>query len=150
VLDARALVVVDAVLRRRVGAAARLGETMRHSVTVVTDCILYERSEDRLAEILSAAKPAAIARISLCADIWDAPHASAAAERITARPLVLVGARACRAFRVPYRPFKMIATDLGRDQGGSILVLPHPSGRCREWNHPTAVQRARQALRRLT
>lgn len=33
------------------------------------------------------------------------------------------------------------------DDGTTLLALPHPSGRCRIWNQPDAVERARAAIR---
>jgi len=93
----------------------------------------------------------AFERVNLCCEKWSMRAArEAAAEivkrRVTAgsasRKLVLLGAKVCAAFRVPYEPFSI--RNLRR--GTNYVVLPHLSGRCRAWNEDGAVQRARFAL----
>ncbi len=52
--------------------------------------------------------------------------------------LVLLGRRVCAAFGVRTAAFQ---------REGRFYVLPHPSGMCRVWNEPDAVDRARRLLR---
>lgn len=82
-------------------------------------------------------------RVNLCAGAWSAPEARARAAALQAeapdRKLVLLGAKVCRAFGAPYRPFTILLP--------TLLVLPHPSGRCRAWNEPNAFELARAVLR---
>lgn len=68
--------------------------------------------------------------------------------------IILLGTKVAAAFEIPYEPFKMFQT--GRSSFWSsdpfkrnvhFLVLPHPSGRCRAWNDPAAIGRARDAVR---
>jgi hypothetical protein len=84
---------------------------------------------------------------------WSAPAAREAAdgilcERGDADQLVLLGSKVFGAFAhaLPqgwrWQPF----TTAG---GGRLLLLPHPSGRCRLWNEPGAVERARRAIGEL-
>lgn len=93
-------------------------------------------------------------RTNLCAGRWSTREARDRAREILAagddapwRVVVLLGTKVADAFRhvdarVPEGTF------LGhRLPGGPTLVLlPHPSGRCRAWNAPTSVERARELL----
>lgn len=76
---------------------------------------------------------------------WDAATAAVAAmrlrDRAVGRDFVLLGARVCLAFGVPYEPFTR--------PGPRLWVLPHPSGRCRAWNDRAAAGRARRLLEPL-
>jgi hypothetical protein len=84
-------------------------------------------------------------RANLCAGRWSAASASAAAAEISrsgAPAIVLLGAKVCAAFGLDYEPFT--ARYLASPR---LVVLPHPSGRCRAWNEAAAVDRARAALR---
>ncbi len=45
--------------------------------------------------------------------------------------IVLCGARGTRVFGLPYEPMKIVVL-----RGIKHLILPHPSGRNRYWNHP--------------
>ncbi len=87
-------------------------------------------------------------RINLCSRSWNKRHAELRAFQImneqVARgtPVVLLGAKVCSAFGVPYTPFTVM-----RHLGDSnYVVLPHPSGRCLKWNEPGAYGRARRVL----
>jgi hypothetical protein len=63
------------------------------------------------------------------------------------QPLILLGARVARAFRLTYTPFELHAWGDGLGDHRRILVLPHPSGRCRAWNEPGSYERARRMVR---
>lgn len=65
------------------------------------------------------------------------------------QPLILLGARVTRAFRLTYTPFALHAWCDGLGDHRRILVLPHPSGRCRVWNEPGAIEKARRAVTEL-
>jgi len=99
-------------------------------------------SGGRLARILGLSRGQylrAFGRANLCSGRWSLGDARGAAELLTImndrdRPIVLLGSKVCQAFAQPYHPF----TSAGR-----LHVLPHPSGRCRAWNEPGAVARAR-------
>jgi hypothetical protein len=100
---------------------------------------------------------------------WSAPLARRAAREVAictrGAPLVLLGAKVCAAFGVPFAPFETL--DFGEPlkaagcpelPGGLLgsgwypkrmVILPHPSGLSRAWNDPSAVQRARAAVDEL-
>jgi len=88
-------------------------------------------------------------RVNLCAGEWNAREAREAAKQIFVdrfkpeRVNVLLGAKVARAFGYDFEPFLV-----ERGSCGSVVILPHPSGRCRTWNEPGAVDRAREALRK--
>jgi hypothetical protein len=83
---------------------------------------------------------------------WSATLAKIAAERLrreaalSGAPLVLLGARVAHAFGVSYRPF----TSSTGPAGTTVVVLPHPSGRCRAWNMIGACERARALVVSVT
>lgn len=83
---------------------------------------------------------------------WGVPAARAAAVQLCRRgqPLILLGVRVAKAFGVDSEPFRrrrlVIPADL---LDVNVLILPHPSGRCRVWNEPGAVNRARRSVREL-
>lgn len=85
-----------------------------------------------------------LARRNLCVGRWDNGVARRAAQELLAgvfESFVLLGRRVADAFRVSYG-FQV------RGLGNKLLLsLPHPSGRCRAWNEPGAVGRARELLR---
>lgn len=82
-------------------------------------------------------------RVNLCRGEWSAREAESKAYEIKMlwrhTLVVLLGRKVCEAFGLPYEPFRSI---------GRYLVLPHPSGRCRTWNDPENIDRARRALRK--
>ena len=92
-------------------------------------------------------------RVNLCTGAWDPVHALEEAEKIVAERLVVIalGGRVARAFKVGFDPFAVTTRWLTHERGGKteILVLPHPSGRCRLWNDPKNAERARSAVERL-
>lgn len=68
--------------------------------------------------------------------------------------LVLFGKRVSEAFGVNFRenlfearPMQLVCVTgcLGRE----VLVLPHPSGRCHEWNDKATAARARKAVEEM-
>jgi hypothetical protein len=86
-------------------------------------------------------------RVNLCTVKWSLRAARKRADELLAgwrgRTIVLLGRRAAQAMGEGHLPLYTCAT---RDGGGHLVLLPHPSGRCREWNVPGAVARARLAL----
>ena len=82
-------------------------------------------------------------RTNLCVGGWDAELARAAAAKLVAREsrLVVLGARVSAAIGVSYSPFEQFAVEKCK-----VLVLPHPSGKCRAWNDPAASERARSSV----
>lgn len=98
---------------------------------------------------LSERSYAALARVNLCDTVWSLKAARSVAERLleTHDVLVLLGRNVSKAFGYDGSVFSW-----GRVQTGanSILVrLPHPSGRCREWNAEDSVPRARALLKNI-
>ena len=86
-------------------------------------------------------------RFNLCPTAWNREQARVrAADLLNTRPgevLVLLGRKVAEAFGVADLP------EFGTKQiiGGPLLVvLPHPSGLCRRWHEPGAIQRARTAI----
>lgn len=102
-------------------------------------------------------------RVNLCGSVWSHPRAVERASQLMRerdfldkpatyfdKPdpravIILLGAKVCRAFRVPFEPFAEDAT-IG-DPCLRVLVLPHPSGRCTLWNAAGSFERARKLLR---
>ncbi len=66
-------------------------------------------------------------------ELWQAGHPAA----------ILLGARVCAAWGVAFEPFSRTRR---LDGGAALVILPHPSGRCRLWNEPGAADRARALL----
>lgn len=86
-------------------------------------------------------------RTNLCNGPWTLEEARRKAQVIAGRrhgPLILLGAKVCQAFNLPYAPFSVQTSFLGPDR--AIYILPHPSGRCRTWNEPDAAERARKLI----
>jgi uracil-DNA glycosylase len=72
------------------------------------------------------------------------------------RLFVLLGAKVCDAFGVPFEPFTIQVKTTSAavaillkvpHQEWTFVVLPHPSGRNRLWNDPLAVDKARKVLK---
>jgi hypothetical protein len=87
-------------------------------------------------------------RVNLCDGPWETKTARRRAESLRGRRVVMLGAKVARAFGAAYDP--LMASRL-RDVGTKqhfvhFLCLPHPSGRCRTWNEPGMVERARAAV----
>ncbi len=100
---------------------------------------------DRLREILGLTLRDYLRRfdrVNLCTGRWSAVEARRRAVQVwqPGRPAhILLGAKVCAAWGVPFEPFT-------RTPGPGVRILPHPSGRCRVWNEPGAVERARALL----
>lgn len=84
---------------------------------------------------------------------WSPPKARYAAAQIADQrgegTYVLCGVRVAEAFGFIGQPaFTMIEGGPGLLRGAStrVFFLPHPSGRCRVWNEPGAIERARALL----
>lgn len=103
-------------------------------------------------------------RANLCTGRWSMREARDRARLIDAErtaapevPIVLFGRKVCEAFGVWEEPFTIARRYrpaalgvLGDQRAGQVartyVVLPHPSGRCRAWNDPSAFARARRVL----
>lgn len=86
-------------------------------------------------------------RMNLCDVEWDLNLARGVAQRVVATresPLILLGAKVCRAFGVPFEPFS-VQYNLLADR--NWYILPHPSGRSRVWNDPKSAMRAQILLK---
>lgn len=84
-------------------------------------------------------------RVNLCSGAWDAKEArrvagAASWNDIERGPVVLLGSKVCAAFGLRFEPFT-----LGPDCR-ELVILPHPSGLCRLWAVPGAIERARAVL----
>lgn len=83
-----------------------------------------------------------IPRFNLCTGKWAARDAAAEATRLQAlhpeATFLLLGRKVATAFGL--RDAELFSTV------GKFVVIPHPSGRCREWNDPAAFQRARDLV----
>lgn len=90
-------------------------------------------------------------RINLVVGPWSESGAKYRAASLMAvfrrsKPrVVLLGAKVCRSFGVPYDPFSVVKNNsiLGDTE---YLVLPHPSGLCRIWNEDGSYKNARDAV----
>lgn len=109
-----------------------------------------QASGARLARILGMQKTEYLRtfdRVNLCPRFWSAREARERALWIANEPrsvIVLLGSQVTRAFGEKYVPFTTSRRDEGRT---TRVILPHPSGRCRLWDEPDAIGRARAAVR---
>lgn len=92
-------------------------------------------------------------RVNLCAGKWSLRVARQAAEAIEShdgRVLVLLGRKVWSAFGFDRNDGGTITQPFTAKfaMGNAFAFLPHPSGRCREWNSPDAIDRARRAVDR--
>jgi hypothetical protein len=78
---------------------------------------------------------------------WSAPLARAAAAAFVASlgphdAVILLGRKVHEAFhgKAPWVPFAQV---------GGFLSLPHPSGLCRIWNEPGAIEKTRAAVKAI-
>jgi hypothetical protein len=60
--------------------------------------------------------------------------------------LVLLGAKVSAAFGLAFTPFVTLQR-IVPDGHCQAVILPHPSGLCRLWHRPGAVEEARELLR---
>ena len=80
-------------------------------------------------------------RVNLCDGPWsvrDARDRATEVSQLSSRKIIVLGTKVATAFNLKYCRFSQI--------GKSILILPHPSGRCRTWNNPGAFRQAREAV----
>ena len=78
-------------------------------------------------------------RVNLCDGTWDRSIAAnrAGELRDSGGPLILLGRKVAASFDLGgFAPFTIV-------ECGLFLLLPHPSGLCRQWNEPGAFERAR-------
>jgi hypothetical protein len=82
-------------------------------------------------------------RCNLLRGKWSAPAAREQARLLWERPssprFILLGSKVAAAFQVPFVPFEI-------SEGGTMLVLPHPSGRNPVWGKTGVIERARAAV----
>lgn len=80
-------------------------------------------------------------RRNLCAGPWSIKHARQVAQSIWEQPgrFILLGSKVCSAWQTPFEPFKIF-------DGGTCAILPHPSGLCRLWGNPGAIEMARKVV----
>lgn len=75
---------------------------------------------------------------NLCVGVWEKEAAAKRAREIltqyTEATFILLGRKVSKAFGLGAVP--------AFSAQGSFIVLPHPSGLCREWNTPDAYDRA--------
>lgn len=81
-------------------------------------------------------------RMNLCVGDWDTAEARHKAISLSQvwprRELILLGRRVAGVFDLQFRPFIRL---------GRFLILPHPSGRNRQWNEVGSAERARELIR---
>lgn len=89
-------------------------------------------------------------RANLCTGKWSAPAARRMAADLVVSaggPIVLCGVKVASAVGLLPQPFNIKRLYIGGYGDRVVVVLPHPSGRCRTWHQPGAVDRARSCLR---
>lgn len=96
-------------------------------------------------------------RTNLCVGSWSDKQAGKRAWELLAADapwskLVLLGRKVSKIFEpicnVTLEPFAIGRIDTGH-RTFTVASLPHPSGRCREWNISTNYERARGVMRAL-
>jgi hypothetical protein len=118
----------------------------------------------RLGQILDLAATDQMAawRANLCSGSWSAPAAAAKANILLCGPwkrYVLLGARVRKAFAAflssgtkaeiaALTRTESVVAEVTVD-GRRLLMLPHPSGRCRSWNVPGTREATEAAFRRF-
>lgn len=84
--------------------------------------------------------------VNLCNGSWELDDACFMADMLEEEHgndvLVLLGSKVCRAFHVEFKPFTVVKSEYKK-----LVILPHPSGRCRIWNDRKSRGLARKALR---
>lgn len=87
-------------------------------------------------------------RVNLCTGLWTLKKARAkAGDLMLNHPeadFLLLGRKVASAFHLGKMP---AFTVVGRSTGGKFILLPHPSGLCREWDREGAFEQARELLR---
>ena len=87
-------------------------------------------------------------RANLCAGDWSEAYAKKSARAVLSEigRVILLGSKVCRAFSASFIPFATTDVAYSPSSVVTALILPHPSGRSRIWNDPTAVARTRAAV----
>lgn len=120
-------------------------------------------SGGRLARILGLSRGEYLRRfdrVNLCEGKWRMSPAREHALTLLRRggPLVLLGAKVCKGFNLPYEPFTCRDAEGGKNvlygldstvPAVPIYILPHPSGLNRIWNAHGSSERARELLKPL-
>ncbi len=82
-------------------------------------------------------------RVNLCAGNWSLKAARLKAELLWSHrdspKFILCGSKVSSAFQVPFNPLEI-------SEGGTMLVINHPSGLCRAWGQPGYIEKTRQAV----
>lgn len=80
-------------------------------------------------------------RVNLCSGKWSIKQARvrAAELRSVGGKFILFGAKVCSAWPTPFNRFEMSSE-------GTVLILPHPSGRNLLWNEAGMIERAREVV----
>jgi hypothetical protein len=107
------------------------------------------RLQEKILDVTLSAYLTDYVRANLCSGPWRFDEARAEARSLSVRypypPIVLLGVKVAIAFGFPSAPpFSVLSSAILRRP---VVVLPHPSGRCRTWHEPDAYERARAALR---
>jgi hypothetical protein len=98
----------------------------------------------------------ALWRRNLCAAGWDSVEArcTTAALLNHSSPwsiIVCLGKKVCDKFGVEQWSFTEVVFDHKPGEVRFMLVgMPHPSGRCREWNDPGAAERVKAMMRKVS
>lgn len=82
---------------------------------------------------------------------WDRKKAHDAAQNLTHARRILLGANVAAAHGLKFLPFErfQLYTFGPRPTTTDVLVLPHPSGRCRIWNDKASTEAARAAVKQF-
>lgn len=117
-----------------------------------------ERLCNRIFALPFTADYLALWRTNLCNPAWSDKQAGKRAWELLAQDapwskLVLLGRKVSKIFEpicnVPsLEPFSIARIDTGQ-RVFTVASLPHPSGRCRDWNNAENYERARGVMRAL-
>lgn len=104
----------------------------------------------RILDMLEAEYLRSFERANLCTGAWSLRAARRSARQILDGPnrrLVLLGRRVCQAFGLEFQPFATLTlAEVGGGMRHDVVILPHPSGRCRIWNDPRSARKARRLV----
>jgi hypothetical protein len=96
-------------------------------------------------------------RTNLCNTRWTDKQAGKRAWELLSQDapwtkLVLLGRKVAKVYEpicnISLEPFAIGRIDTGH-RVFTVVSLPHPSGRCREWNDPNSFERARDVMRTI-
>lgn len=114
-----------------------------------------ERLCNRIFALPSTGDYLSIWRTNLCSPSWSDRAAGKRAWELLGQDvpwtkLVLLGRKVAKIYEpicsVSLEPFSIGRVDTGH-RTFTVVSMPHPSGRCREWNIPSNYDRARQVMR---